>query len=69
VLEVLQVAIAGQLQLLDDPVLTATMKSLTGRRDASAMIVAQKLTAALLWEIITRSPGAGRYSRGLPAQR
>ena len=33
VLEALQVRIAGQLKLLDDPGLTVTVKSLTGMRD------------------------------------
>jgi hypothetical protein len=40
VLEALPVAIAGQLKVLDDPGLAATVKSLTGMRDVSGGCVA-----------------------------
>ncbi len=59
VLEALQAAIAGQLALLDDPGLTATVKSLTGMGDVSATIVAQKLTGHLLREIMARGSRGG----------
>ena len=59
VLEALQVAIAGQLAVLDDPGLTATVKSLTGTRDVSATVVAQKLTGHLVREIMTRGSRGG----------
>ena len=62
VLETLQVAISEQLKLLDNPALTATLKSLTGMPDMSATIVAQKLTEHLLREI------SGRASRGGPLE-
>jgi hypothetical protein len=59
VLEALQVAIARQLKLLDNPGLTATVKSLTGMRNVSATIVAQKLTKHLLREIMARGSRGG----------
>ncbi len=59
VLEALQVAIGGQLKVLDKPGLTATLKSLTGMRDVSAAVVAQKLTASLLREIVARGSRGG----------
>jgi hypothetical protein len=59
VLEALQAAIAGQLKLLDDPGLTATLRSLTGMRDVSATVVAQKLTAHLVREIVVRGSRGG----------
>jgi hypothetical protein len=59
VLEALQAAIAGQLKLLDDPGLTAMLRSLTGMRDVSATVVAQKLTAHLVREIVTRGSRGG----------
>jgi hypothetical protein len=59
VLEALQAAIAGQLQILDDSGLAATVTSLTGKRDVSATAVAQKLTANLLREIVARGSRGG----------
>jgi tetratricopeptide (TPR) repeat protein len=51
--------IAGQLKLLDDPGLIETVRSLTGMDDMSATIVAQNLTAHLLWEIAVRGSRGG----------
>ena len=59
VLEALQVGIAGRLALLDDPGLSVTVKSLTGMRDVSATIVAQKLTSHLVREIVARGSRGG----------
>ena len=53
-LEALQAAIDEQLKVLDDPGLAATVKSLTGMRDVSATIVAQKLSGHLVTEIMAR---------------
>jgi tetratricopeptide (TPR) repeat protein len=59
VLEALQVAVAGQLAVLGDPGLSATVKSLTGMPDVSATVVAQKLTSHLLREIVARGSRGG----------
>jgi hypothetical protein len=59
VLEALQAAIAGQVQVLDDRGLTATVTSLTGTGEVSATVVAQKLTANLLREIMARGSRGG----------
>jgi Tetratricopeptide repeat len=59
VLEALQVRIAEQLRLLDCPGLTVTLKSLTGMRDVSATVVAQKLTGHLVTEIVVRGSRGG----------
>ena len=59
VLQALQMAIAEQLRLLEDPGLTETLKSLTGMPDVSAKIVAQKLTGHLVQEIVVRGSRGG----------
>jgi tetratricopeptide (TPR) repeat protein len=59
VLEALQAAIGGQVQVLDDRGLTATVTSLTGTGEVSATVVAQKLTANLLREIMARGSRGG----------
>ena len=58
-LEAVQVAIAEQLKLVDNPRLAETVKFLTGGRDVSATIVAQKLAAHLLREIVARGSRGG----------
>ena len=59
VLEALQVAIAEQLKLLDNPGLAASLESLTGMTGLSAAIMAQKLTAHLLREIVALGSRGG----------
>jgi tetratricopeptide (TPR) repeat protein len=59
VLEALQAGIGGQLALLDDPGLTATVGSLTGMGEVPATVVAQKLTGHLVREIMVRGSRGG----------
>jgi tetratricopeptide (TPR) repeat protein len=59
VLEALQVTIAGQVKVLDDRGLAATVTSLTGTGEVPATVVAQKLTANLLREIMARGSRGG----------